>query len=101
MNKIRHTELKTEYVEDGTVLSLTEWVEKDGIRYFTHTFTEPAARGRGLATSVIEAGIAKAVEDKVEIVAVCPAVIAWLEDRDIAWRKATDEELTWLSRHEA
>ena len=49
---------------------------------FTHTWTEPAARGQGMAGRVVVAGLEAAREAQVTVVAVCPYVRDFLAVHD-------------------
>ncbi len=49
-----------------------DWID------FTHTFTPPALRGRGLAAQLVAAGVAFARAEGLEIRASCSYVASWL-----------------------
>ena len=72
-----------EFVRDGVALAHLEYVPRDagdGSRAwaFTHTWTEPAARGKGLAAKVTVGALETARRDGVSVIAVCPYVVDFL-----------------------
>ncbi|WP_347158092.1 GNAT family N-acetyltransferase [Pontibacter chitinilyticus] len=46
---------------------------------FTHTFVPAVARGKGIATKLIEAGLAYAHEQGLKVKASCPVVARYLQ----------------------
>lgn len=64
--------------ENGTDLAHLEYVVRDGVWFITHTFTEPAARGRGLAALVTRAALDAARAEQVMVRPVCPFVVDYV-----------------------
>ncbi len=64
--------------EDGADLAHLEYVVRDGVWFITHTFTEPAARGRGLAAKVTRAALDEARAQQVRVRPVCPFVVDYV-----------------------
>lgn len=64
--------------EDGADLAHLEYVVRDGVWFITHTFTEPAARGRGLAAKVTRAALDAARAQQVAVRPVCPFVVDYV-----------------------
>ncbi|MBR1777809.1 MAG: N-acetyltransferase [Alphaproteobacteria bacterium] len=46
---------------------------------FTHTFTAPEHRGKGIAAALVKEGLAYAKANGYKIVPVCPYVVSYLE----------------------
>lgn len=59
----------------GVDLAHLEYVVRDGVWFVTHTFTEPAARGQGLAATVTRAALDGARTAGVRVRPVCPFVV--------------------------
>lgn len=59
----------------------------EGVVAFTHTVTDPAAQGRGVASSLVRRAIADARQRGQRIVPVCSFVGGWLdkhpEEKDV------------------
>lgn len=51
----------------------------DDLIDFTHTFVPKAARGKGIADKLIEAGLTYARQNNLRVVATCTAVAKYLE----------------------
>ena len=64
--------------ENGADLAHLEYVVRDGVWFITHTFTEPAARGRGWAAQVTRAALDTARADGVRVRPVCPFVVDYV-----------------------
>lgn len=64
---------------DSKSLGLMTFVERDGARAFLHTEVEPDYGGRGLATLLIEQGLAETRADGLRIIALCPMVAAYVK----------------------
>ena len=62
----------------GADLAHLEYVVRDGVWFITHTFTEPAARGRGLAAQVTRAALDAARAEHVKVRPVCPFVVDYV-----------------------
>lgn len=79
-NDIVHREAERRFVlsEDGTDIAHLEYVVRDGVWFITHTFTEPAARGRGLAAKVTRAALDDARRRQVAVRPVCPFVVDYV-----------------------
>ena len=72
-----------ELTRDGVALAHLEYVHRTdsagGSAWaFTHTWTEPAARGQGLAAKVVVGGLEAARAAGVGVIAVCPYVVDFL-----------------------
>lgn len=74
----RAAERRFVLTENGTDLAHLEYVVRDGVRVITHTFTEPAARGRGLAAQVTRAALDQARTEQVLVRPVCPFVVDYV-----------------------
>lgn len=77
---IEHRSAERRFVlsQNGAELAHLEYVLRDGVWFFTHTFTEPAARGQGLAAEVVKAGLDGARAAGVLVRPVCPFVTDYL-----------------------
>jgi predicted GNAT family acetyltransferase len=64
----------------GEDLAHLEYVIRDGVWLMTHTFTEPAARGHGLAAEVTTAALDGARSAGVRVRAICPYVAAYVAE---------------------
>ena len=51
------------------------WKARDDLRIADHTFTPPAARGRGIALMLVEALVADARADGFKVLPQCPYVV--------------------------
>jgi predicted GNAT family acetyltransferase len=60
-------------------LAHTEYVERDGLWVFTHTYTEPHARHEGRAGQLINLALDRVREAGMRIRAVCPFVADYLQ----------------------
>ncbi|MCC9166254.1 GNAT family N-acetyltransferase [Pontibacter harenae] len=49
---------------------------------FTHTYVPVAARGKGLANKLIEAGMQYAKSNNLKVIATCPVVAKYVEQHD-------------------
>lgn len=80
--KIEHLpELRRfELTRDGVELAHVEYVPRAGVWVFTHTWTEPIARGEGLAAKVVRAALLGARESGVTVRPVCPYVVDYLAE---------------------
>lgn len=74
----RPAERRFVLTEDGSDLAHLEYVVRDGVWFITHTFTEPAARGRGLAAQVTRVALDTARADGVAVRPVCPFVVDYV-----------------------
>lgn len=81
---IRHDERlrRFELTRDGVPLAHLEYVPRGASWAFTHTWTEPAARGQGLAGKVTVAGLEAARAAGVTVIAICPYVADFLKVHD-------------------
>jgi predicted GNAT family acetyltransferase len=66
--------------DDRNDLAHVEYVVRNGMWVFTHTFTEPEARHRGLAGRVVAAALQGARSEGVSIAAVCPFVTDYVAE---------------------
>jgi predicted GNAT family acetyltransferase len=64
---------------EGKAVGLMTFVERDGHRVFLHTEVESEYGGRGLATLLIEEGLAATRADGLRIIALCPMVAAYVK----------------------
>jgi hypothetical protein len=64
---------------DGTVAGLTEIVDRDGRRTFTHTEVDDAFQGRGLASILIGEALQQTRDAGLRIVPVCSMVAAYVK----------------------
>jgi|SRR4051794_11252694 predicted GNAT family acetyltransferase len=65
---------------DGTVAGLTEIVDRDGTRTFTHTEVDDSFRGRGLASILIGEALEQTRDAGLRIVPVCSMVAAYVKE---------------------
>ncbi len=65
--------------DEGVDLTHVEYVDHEGVWFITHTFTEPAARGRGLAAVIVKASLDAARERGVRVRPVCPFVVDYID----------------------
>ena len=63
-------------VDGATQMAEMTWKARGNARVVDHTFTPPAARGRGLAMQLVEAIVADAREEGFTIEPQCPYVAA-------------------------
>lgn len=63
----------------GADLAHVEYVVRDGVWFITHTFTEPTARGQGLAAQVVQATLDGARTEGVRVRPICPYVVGYVE----------------------
>ncbi|WP_111768161.1 GNAT family N-acetyltransferase [Nakamurella deserti] len=77
---ITHRQADRRFVvtEGGADVAHLEYVVRDGVWFITHTFTEPAARGRGLAARVTRAALEAARSEHVTVRPVCPFVVDYV-----------------------
>ncbi len=52
---------------------------EEGVIDFTHTYVPENARGKGIVTQLIEAGLAYAQQQHLKVKASCPAVTKYLK----------------------
>jgi predicted GNAT family acetyltransferase len=64
---------------DGQAVGFAEFVERDGLRVFTHTEVSKDYEGRGLATILVGEALQATRADGIRIVAVCPLVAAYVK----------------------
>jgi len=82
---ISHNEAlrRFEFTRAGVALAHLEYVPRttaDGTSWtFTHTWTEPSARGQGLAAKVTVSGLEAARAAGVTVIPVCPYVADFLD----------------------
>jgi predicted GNAT family acetyltransferase len=84
---------------DGRLAGLAAFLDRDEQRVFHHTEVNNAYRGQGLSTVLIEQALADTLEAGLRIVAVCPAVAAYLGKHDgfaDVTDPVTDEIMDWL-----
>lgn len=74
----RRSDRRFVFSRDGVDLAHLEYVVRDGVWFITHTFTEPAARGQGLAAQVTRAALDGARADGVRVRPVCPYVVEYM-----------------------
>ena len=68
----------TASVQGGT--AELEYQLADGVIVFTHTFVPEGARGQGVAESLVEAGLAHARDEGLQVVPQCPYVKHYIEE---------------------
>lgn len=66
---------------DGDTAELTYRIRDDGAMVIVHTFTPPAARGKGVALRLTERAISDAKAQKRMIVPRCPYVARVFDER--------------------
>jgi uncharacterized protein len=65
---------------DGTTAGLTEIVDRDGRRTFTHTEVDDAFQGRGLASILIGEALQQTRDAGLRIVPVCSMVASYVKE---------------------
>ena len=95
LRKDNHYELRV----DGKLAGLAAFLDRGEQRVFHHTEVNNAFRGQGLSTVLIEQALADTKASGRRIVAVCPAVAAFLVRHD-GFADVTDpvtsETMDWL-----
>lgn len=61
-------------------LAFARYEKADGAMTFTHTFVPESLRGKGIATRLIEAGLAGARAAHLQVVPQCPMVAAYIKE---------------------
>jgi hypothetical protein len=81
MSEVRHDPVRArfEILIDGSSAHLDYRMLSSSVIDFTHTYTPPELRGRGLASQLVEAGVAYARERGWQVVGSCSYVALWLE----------------------
>jgi len=64
--------------QDGADLAHLEYVIRNDVWFITHTFTEPAARGNGLAAQVTSTALEAARDAGIKVRAICPFVADYI-----------------------
>jgi len=77
---VRHNEPehRFETVVEGQ-LAMAEYELEDARMIFTHTFSPPALRGRGIAEKLVRAGLEHAREKNYKVVPACSYVAVFIE----------------------
>ena len=77
---IRHNETahRFEAAVDGH-LSVCEYEDVDGKRFFTHTLVPPEPRGRGIAEQLVRAGLADARAKGLKVIPACSYVEVFIK----------------------
>jgi predicted GNAT family acetyltransferase len=66
---------------DGAMVSAADYVERRGSISFTHTFTDPKQRGRGLAGEVVEFAVNDVEQNTtLRIIPMCWYVGQWFDE---------------------
>lgn len=60
-------------------LSVLDYAVGGGVITFTHTYTPPEQRGRGIAEKLVRAGLAHAGARKLRVVPACSYVAAFMD----------------------
>ncbi|MDB5260823.1 MAG: hypothetical protein JWQ14_104 [Adhaeribacter sp.] len=78
--KINHDKEAQEFTAqiDGDQAELAYARPEDKVIDFQHTFVPESARNEGVANQLIEAGLAYAQDEKLKVIASCPAVSAYI-----------------------
>jgi predicted GNAT family acetyltransferase len=63
---------------DGRQVGLIDFYDRDGVRTFTHTETDPAFGGRGLATILVGDALQAARADGMRIASTCSMVTQYI-----------------------
>ena len=78
---VKHLPGQNRYVftKDGVEIGLTDYQLVDGDIHITHTEIDPAMRGAGLASEMVQ-GVLDAIRTNTDhrVVAECPYVVTWL-----------------------
>lgn len=83
---------------DGTLGGFSEfYVDARGRVVFTHTEIDPAFKGRGLGSTLVDEALADAARRGETVVPVCPFVVKRLKEKDVpglvvAWRNEEDAQ---------
>jgi hypothetical protein len=77
---VRHNEPEHRFeVEIDGQLSVAEYELQSGRMIFTHTYTPPAQRGRGIAEKLVRAGLEYARTGNYKVVPACSYVAVFIE----------------------
>ncbi len=77
-----------ELTVDGVLAGFTEFhVDSQGRLVFPHTVVDPAFRGRGLGGIVVERAMTDVAERGETVVPLCPVVVKYLREYDVAGLK--------------
>lgn len=68
-------------VRDGRVVAVLDYAHVGDSWDFSHTFTDPAYRGRGLAAEVVAAALAAARSEGITVIPTCSYVRTYLAER--------------------
>ena len=79
--EITHDRQERRYtgVEDGAAACVLDYVDSGGIRAMTHTFTDQAFRGRGLAAVLVAHAVDDTAAEDLRIRAACSYVADWFD----------------------
>jgi predicted GNAT family acetyltransferase len=76
---VRHNPAASRFeIEIDGHLSVIDYVRGDGVITFTHTFTPPEQRGRGLAEMLVRAALNHARAEQLRVVPACPYVARFI-----------------------
>jgi uncharacterized protein len=77
---VRHNEPEHRFeVEVDGQLSVADYELQDDRMIFTHTYTPPAQRGRGIAEKLVRAALEHARDERRKIVPACSYVAVFVE----------------------
>jgi predicted GNAT family acetyltransferase len=61
------------------MISVADYVRRDGEMIMTHTFVPPELRGRGIAEKLVRAALEHARDEKVRVVPACSYVGTYIQ----------------------
>ena len=76
--RVEHVGEQSRVVLDGRAVSVLDYADMDDSWDFSHTFTDPAYRGRGLAAEVVAAALVAARRKGITVIPSCPYVRTYL-----------------------
>jgi len=65
--------------EDGRLAGFAEYVERDGVRDFTHTEVDDEFEGQGIGGRLARGALDQTREEGVRVTASCPFVKGWID----------------------
>ena len=67
---------------DGREVAVLDYRRLPGVWNIVHTYTDPAARGYGVASDLVRGALDAARDRGVKIIATCPYVAWWIDKHD-------------------
>ncbi|PWN02179.1 GNAT family N-acetyltransferase [Nocardioides silvaticus] len=67
------------HTADGRLAGFAEYVERDGVREFTHTVVDDEFEGQGIGSGLARAALDQTRADGLKVVATCPFIKGWID----------------------